>query len=792
MKSLFSKPRPGLLTRPLTRFHAVAGLVFLGTILGLSLQEPNQTVQVQAIVTPGVLTVRTPATIRVSFVLLSQGLERGGGLKIRLPKGFDRPQADSPELPNFMIIGASNPQARFAISNIARVDAQVPWPVDNNAWVVTAILQNLALERGDTIHVVFGADVAAGRVSPPSSNYVDTVLVAFDLQARGSYQSIAPSPVITILPRPPYRLTGYVPSTLKAGEKAALKLVVVDEFNNLALPFTGLVALAATDAAAALPAQVEFTASDSSRKTVEMIFNTPGVHEVQLRALNRSPDSLWQVYANPIKVVADTLPFRIFWGDLHSHSSFSYDGYGRDPFVKARDVAGLDFYALAEHTSFFAQRNAGLTPEEWETVKREVVRFHQPGKFVTIPAYEFSAKAPSGHHNIYFNAHDQIVPLLPLLRDEDYHQVQKVWEVKNKVLPPGVEMITVPHHTGIIWNELLEGNSPLVSFGLGFSHPRLRPLIEIYSGHGVSESYDPQHRLSYKTLGAASGKSLADGPHYAQDAWAAGERLGVIASSDDHSSRPGLPYTGLAAIYARELTREAIFEALKQRRTYGTTGQRILLHFDVDGHWMGSAVVQKTPHRPKINVVVQGTDELDFVEVLCWDRHKRPYANGHPAFATLHREAGRGRQAAFQVVDSSYTGASIYYVRAKQKHDLSYPRQLVSREAWAWSSPVWMDETPVLDTSDTKLVPRDLQLPPSYPNPFKRTTIMRYYLPQPGKVRATLYNTLGQRVAVLVDETRSEGWHGFRIAGYDLSPGIYFVRMEAAGQIATRKILKLK
>jgi hypothetical protein len=69
---------------------------------------------------------------------------------------------------------------------------------------------------------------------------------------------------------------------------------------------------------------------------------------------------------------------------------------------------------------------------------------------------------------------------------------------------------------------------------------------------------------------------------------------------------------------------------------------------------------------------------------------------------------------------------------------------------------------------------------------------MRYYLPQPGRVQASLYNTLGQLVEVLVDDVRREGWHGFRIANRDLSPGIYFVRLEAAGQIATQKIVMVK
>jgi hypothetical protein len=613
------------------------------------------------------------------------------------------------------------------------------------------------------------------------------------LGATGVYQTFSPNPTIKILPRSPYRIAGYLPSRIVIGQTTNLKITILDEYNNLALPFTGIVELTATNGVANFPAQVEFMPADSSRKTVEVNFQTPGVHDLQLRVPANGPDSLWQVHTNPVEVTGTPSPWQIYWGDLHSHSCFSHDAYGRNTFVKARDVAGLDFYALTDHASYYFKRNAGLTPPEWEAVKQDVVRYHQPGKFVTIPAYEFGAKAPSGHHNIYFNAHDELVRFIPLLREEDYGQVQKVWAIKDNVLPPGVAMLTVPHHTGIIWNELAEeGASPLVSFGLGFSDPRLRPLIEIYSAHGLSEYYNPGHGLSYKSLDRSGSKGVSNGPHYAQDAWAAGEFLGTIASSDDHSGRPGLPFCGLTAVLATELTRDGIFDALKKRRTYGTTGQRILLHFEIDGHMMGATIVRKTPHHPKIDVAVHGTDDLDYVEVLCWNKRRGQFANGHPVFATLYRERGNGKQAAFQVVDSSYSGSSIYYVRAKQKNNITYPQQFISREVWAWSSPIWMEETPSLDTSETKAVPRHLELPPNYPNPFKRVTIMRYYLPQPGRVKATLYNTLGQLVEVLVDDVASEGWHGFRIANRYLSPGVYFVRLQAAGQVVTQKIVMVK
>ena len=62
-----------------------------------------------------------------------------------------------------------------------------------------------------------------------------------------------------------------------------------------------------------------------------------------------------------------------------------------------------------------------------------------------------------------------------------------------------------------------------------------------------------------------------------------GLTLSTVAASDDHRARPGQPHFGRTAVAATGLTREEIFDALYHRRTYGTTGVKILLDFAIDG-----------------------------------------------------------------------------------------------------------------------------------------------------------------------------------------------------------------
>ncbi|MDZ7301494.1 MAG: DUF3604 domain-containing protein [candidate division KSB1 bacterium] len=760
-------------------------------ILALFLGKNASAAGIRALVTPAVASVRTPGTWRVSLIVEADRMAVGGGVKVRFGRGFNKIQNTNPELAGYVEANTSNSKASVTIAYIKWMkDPQVPWEWDNNAWVVTALVEQQALSRGDTIHLVFGANPPKGRLLPSPTAYVDTILVAYDLDGSGNYLEVAQKPVIEIRPLAPYRLYGYLPTSSQIDTPATLKIVVRDYYDNLATSFVGTIALSATDLSAIFPKTVDLTPSDRGRKNLEVRFQTRGIHYLELRAIGKTPDSLWNVRSNPVKVALQSQFYQVFWGDLHSHSSFSKDGHGRDNFLKARDVACLDFYALTDHTSNDWKEHGGLTAQEWEATKREVIRYHQPGKFVTFPGYEFSAGAPSGHHNIYFNAPDERIPDIPVFADDVYPQVQKVWQLKDTMLPAGIDMLTVPHHTGVVRNLDL-GTGPWVSFGQGFSNSKLRPLIEIYSLHGSSEWYAPEHPLSYRSLWRGL-QDCTSGPHYAQDAWAAGETLGVIASSDDHSSRPGLECFGLTAVYARELTRDAVWDALKKRRTYATTGQRMIVHFSIDGYLMGSQIKLARGKYPNIQLEVHGTQDLDFVEVLRWDGRSRPYKNGHPSFEIIKLIRGEGRRAITSFIDSTYSGASIYYLRAKQKPDVWDPTNGAYRQSWAWSSPIWVSEPIILNAQNTELVPRQLQLRPNYPNPFARQTWFAYYVPGSGKVTVALHNILGQQVRPLLHEFQTAGWHGLEISAQDLPEGLYFIRLEAEGQIRTQKIIVMK
>ena len=108
------------------------------------------------------------------------------------------------------------------------------------------------------------------------------------------------------------------------------------------------------------------------------------------------------------------------------------------------------------------------------------------------------------------------------------------------------------------------------------------------------------------------------------------------------------------------------------------------------------------------------------------------------------------------------------------------------------------------------VAPKAYALSPNYPNPFNPVTTIAYSIPEPDsrlsrtvseaavvKCRLFVYNLLGQRVKILVDEVKAPGrhkvqWDGTNEDGRRIANGIYFYRLMAGDFVRTRKMLLLR
>jgi hypothetical protein len=88
--------------------------------------------------------------------------------------------------------------------------------------------------------------------------------------------------------------------------------------------------------------------------------------------------------------------------------------------------------------------------------------------------------------------------------------------------------------------------------------------------------------------------------------------------------------------------------------------------------------------------------------------------------------------------------------------------------------------------------PEEYMLEHNYPNPFNPSTTVRYSLPHKSAVQLTVFNTLGQQVAQLVNGDMEAGNHEVKFDGTALSSGMYFYRIQAGSFVETRKFVLLK
>lgn len=80
----------------------------------------------------------------------------------------------------------------------------------------------------------------------------------------------------------------------------------------------------------------------------------------------------------------------------------------------------------------------------------------------------------------------------------------------------------------------------------------------------------------------------------------------------------------------------------------------------------------------------------------------------------------------------------------------------------------------------------------NYPNPFNPETVINYEVPKSSLVTLRVYNTMGERVAELVNGVKEAGQYQVKFSGKSLSSGIYFYTLAAGNAMQTRKMILMK
>ncbi|RMF57828.1 MAG: T9SS C-terminal target domain-containing protein [Calditrichaeota bacterium] len=116
----------------------------------------------------------------------------------------------------------------------------------------------------------------------------------------------------------------------------------------------------------------------------------------------------------------------------------------------------------------------------------------------------------------------------------------------------------------------------------------------------------------------------------------------------------------------------------------------------------------------------------------------------------------------------------------------------------SWQSPrywlyTWVGDTWVTGIEDElSQHPTTFDLKQNYPNPFNPSTTITYQLAKPSNVQLDVFNTLGQKVATLVNQKQTAGTYQVQFDAHDLASGIYFYRIQASGFVKVQKMVLMK
>ena len=89
-------------------------------------------------------------------------------------------------------------------------------------------------------------------------------------------------------------------------------------------------------------------------------------------------------------------------------------------------------------------------------------------------------------------------------------------------------------------------------------------------------------------------------------------------------------------------------------------------------------------------------------------------------------------------------------------------------------------------------LPDAFRLYQNHPNPFNPTTVIRFSIPVETHVTVTLYDVLGRKTAVLVDEEKSPGVYHLTVDAGNLASGVYIYHMSAQGFSEIKKLMLIQ
>lgn len=470
------------------------------------------------------------------------GIDDTGSLKVafRFATDFGPVQFDDPKAPGYTTLEASNGatlEARWEFKRNIR-----PW----SRSLYIGVMKHF-LAPGDTITVRFG-DTRGGSPGVRVQTYCEKHFefhVLVDAIATYDYVALPESPAIEIVPGPGINWHALLPTMVRAGAPFRFGIKVDDKWGNPSDRVVRTVRLKASRAVGGLPETVALSEGAFGATLESLSVAESG--DLTIDVLGEDGQLLAR--SNPLRIVDPATDKIHFWADTHGQSDETLGtNPARDYFLFGRDRAYLD---VMSHQGNDFQ----ITGQFWRDLNTLSAELDVPDRFVCIPGYEWSANtAVGGDRNVMYRREGETI------HRSSHAQITEGGDMADE----GADA----HDAHALFDKLA-GKDCVVMAHVGgryaditYAHDgTLETAVEVHSAWGTFE-------------------------WILWDAFAQNYRVGVVCNSDGHKGRPGACYPGasffgsqggLTCYIAPQLDRDAIFEAMRRRHHYGTTGNRMLL-----------------------------------------------------------------------------------------------------------------------------------------------------------------------------------------------------------------------
>lgn len=616
-------------------------------IFGISRRNAGRTT-----ISPSRVEVGESATLEVTYTAGPHGLPGGSAVRFAVPRAFSSPQTDDREAPGYVTARA-----------VERSGAEAPVTIDSVG------LSDESHEQSDIICALKEGLDAAGRIvlryrtdetyifpwkreaveRPLWFSHVAPLAAAVAVDERRRWVELLweSSHSFETVAGPAERLHLFLPGRVHEDEEVALRGIFTDRFRNI-------------PGARGIPSHIKLTIVD---KDGEREIGTPrGKFEAPHRfrmPFGKVDKGLYRVRAwdadtgelmaqsNPMVVLAeDADRLNVYWGEIHGHTEMS-DGSGgfEEMFRHARDEGCQDFAAAADHACYF-------TDNEWQWMQDVINDYNERGDFVTLLGYEWAGR--QGHRCIYAKGRS-----LRLFRG--MCEGEDTLDVVYEHFHDDESVVCGPHHTG-------------ANGRMQFHDPSIERFMEIYSMWGASDRIgspkaplfpgsNPLPAHEWLNRGAMLGFTGGGDCHEGKSGWTPDDPDGQ--GSALHGFARQLRYRcGMTAALMPELRRRHLIDALRERRTWATTGARILLEFEASGVPMGD---EGEAEEIEVTARVHGAQELRRLEII---------RDGEVVWT----EEVEGLDAEIEWMDPEPVGERTWvYLHVIQKDGEE-----------AWGSPVWL------------------------------------------------------------------------------------------------------